>query len=45
MCRQVLQEETEITEVNKLVASSPLLCFPLFAPVPLCSYTTNGVSS
>ena len=34
----ILQEETEETEmieVNKLVASSPPLCFPLFAPVPL----------
>ena len=33
----ILQEETEETEmieVNKLVASSPPLCFPLFAPVP-----------
>jgi len=40
-----LQEETETTELNKLVVFSPPLCFPLFAPVPLFSRTANGVSS
>jgi len=34
-----------MTEVNKLVGFSPLLRFPLFAPVPLFSRTANGVSS
>ena len=34
-----------MTEVNKLVAFSPPLRFPLFAPVPLFSRTANGVSS
>jgi len=34
-----------MTEVNKLVAFSPPLRFPLFAPVPMFSRTANGVSS
>jgi len=38
-------EETEMTEVNKLVALPPPLRFPLFAPVPLFSRTANGVAS
>ena len=40
-----LQEETEMTEVNKLVAFSPPLRFPQFAPVPLFSRTANGFFS
>jgi len=41
-----LQEETEETEMTEvLVAFSPPLRFPLFAPVPLFSRTANGVSS
>jgi len=34
-----------MTEVNRLLAFSPPLRFPLFTPVPLFSRTANGVSS
>ena len=45
LCEIIPQEETEITEVIKLVAFWPPLCFSLFAPVPLSSRTAHGVSS
>jgi len=38
-------EETEITEVNKLVAFSPPLCFLCLLLFPLSSRTANGASS
>ena len=38
-------EDTEMTEVNRLVAFSPPLRFPLFALVSLFSRTARGVAS